>query len=111
MRRNDGKAVISSGVSSAHPLYSLSGKMTACLLDYKGTNTNTSFFSSFNRWSASFLFFLIKDHGYSHLPPDPKRSALYVIHLIHTQCSPNVISIAIYAIQWAHVLNVFSRSN
>ena len=58
-----------------------------------------------------FLLFFIKDHGYSHLTSDPKRSALYVTHLIHKQCSPNCIEIASYAIQWAHVLNVFSRSN
>ena len=88
--------------------------MTAFLLDYKSTNTNKSYFPSFNRWGASFSSFLffIKDHGYSHLPSDPKRSALYVAHLIHRQCSPNFINIAIYAMQWAHVLkNVFSRSN
>ena len=58
-----------------------------------------------------FFFFFIKDHSYSHLPSDLKRSALYATHLIHTQCSPNFINIAIYAIQWAHVLNVFFRSN
>jgi hypothetical protein len=75
MRLNDGKAVISSGVTSAHPLYSFSWKMTAFLLDYKSTNTNKSYFPSFNRWGASFSSFLffIKDHGYSHLPSDPKR--------------------------------------
>ena len=61
MSRNDGKAVISSGVTSAHPLYSLSGKMTALLLDYKSTNINKSYFSSFNRWSAPFFsFFFLK---------------------------------------------------
>ena len=52
MRRNDGKAVICSGVTSAHHVYSLSGKMTEFLLDYKSTNPNKSYFSSFNRWTA-----------------------------------------------------------
>ena len=96
--------MISSGVTSTHPLHSLSRKMTIFLLDSKSTNTNKSYFSSFNRWSV-----FIKKHGYNNLPADPIHIALYITHLIDRQmCSPNVINNAIYAIKWAPVLNGFS---
>jgi len=94
--------VISSGVTSIHPLHSLSGKMTTFLLDSKSTNTNKSYFC-FNRWSV-----FIKEHGYNNVPADPLHIALYITHLIDRQCSPNVINNDIYAIKWAHVLNGFS---
>jgi hypothetical protein len=73
-------------------------KMTAFLLDYKSTNTNKSYFPSFNRWGASFSSFLffIKDHGYSHLPSDPKRSALYVAHLFNNHMTFN----RVFLINW-----------
>jgi hypothetical protein len=51
---------------------------------------------------------LHKEHGYNNLPADPIHITLYITHLIDRQCSPNVISNAIYAIKWAHVLNGFS---
>jgi len=95
--------VISSVVSSVHPLHSVSGKMTTFLLDSKRTNTNMSYFSSFNRLSV-----FIKEHGYNNLSTDPIHIALYITHLIDRHCSPNVMNNAIYAIKRAHVLNDFS---
>jgi len=37
--------------------------------------------------------------------------ALYITHLIDTQCSLNAINIAIYAIKRVHVLNGLLQSN
>jgi hypothetical protein len=50
---------------------------TTFLLDSNSTNTNKSYFSSFNRWRV-----FIKEHGYNNLPADPIHIALYITHLI-----------------------------
>ncbi|CAG2213405.1 unnamed protein product [Mytilus edulis] len=63
LKQNVGAAVEASGVSKDHILYDLTGKMSSFLLNSRSNNTNKTYFSSFNRWSA-----FIKEHGFNNLP-------------------------------------------
>jgi hypothetical protein len=80
--------------------------MTTFVLESKSTNTKKSYLFRLNRKCT-----FIKDHGNNNLPPDPIHIALYITHLMDTQCSLTVINIVIHAIKWAHVLNGIFRSN
>ncbi|XP_063397693.1 uncharacterized protein LOC134682015 [Mytilus trossulus] len=77
--------------------------MSSFLLNSRSNNTNKTYFSSFNRWSA-----FIKEHGFNNLPAAPMHVALYITNLIDKNCSPNVINSAIYSLKWVHELNGFA---
>ncbi|XP_063415844.1 uncharacterized protein LOC134697494 [Mytilus trossulus] len=77
--------------------------MSSFLLNSRSNNTNKTYFSSFNRWSA-----FIKEHGFNNLPAAPMHVALYITNLIDKNCSPTVINSAIYSLKWVHELNGFA---
>ena len=74
--------------------------MAGYLLDSRSDNTTKKYYYSFKKWQD---FCIAKN--FKVLPAQHIHVAIYITHLLDSNCSVHTISAAAYSIKWAHDIN------
>ena len=90
---------IQNGGTESTKFTQLGERMEMYLLKSRSENTNSKYFSAFERWER-----FITLEGEKAVPATPIHVALYLTYLLDNESSCSVIQSAVYGIKWAHSL-------